>query len=115
MRELVQVLKAVADRNRIRILKLLEVQDMCVCEIAAVLEVSQPSASKHLSILKQAGLVQQRRNGPWIDHALCRDSYNQYAPALLAQIGQWLDHDPVIAADRTRLPALCREELCGHG
>jgi len=115
MRELVQVLKAVADRNRVRILKLLEVQDLCVCEVAAVLEVSQPSASKHLSILKQAGLVEQRRNGPWIDHALCRESYNQYAPVLLGQIGQWLDHDPVIAADRARLPQLRREELCGHG
>ena len=63
MRELMGVLKAVADKNRMRILKMLEKKSMCVCELAAVLKIKQPSVSKHLSILKNAGLIQDERNG----------------------------------------------------
>ena len=80
MRELMLVLKAVADKNRMRILKMLERKSMCVCELAAVLGIKQPSVSKHLVILKNAGLIQDERNGQWIDYSLCRARINQYAP-----------------------------------
>jgi len=63
MRELVQVLKAIADKNRIRIIKMLEKKKMCVCELSAVLEITQPSVSKHLSILNHAGIIKGERNG----------------------------------------------------
>ena len=53
MRELMLVLKAVADKNRMRILKMLEQKSMCVCELAAVLGIKQPSVSKHLSHFKK--------------------------------------------------------------
>jgi len=112
MRELIKVLKASADKNRMRILKMLEHRKMCVCEISAVLGITQPSVSKHLSLLKDAGLITDQRNGQWIDYSLCRERINRYAPILQAQIGQWLNSDPVILQDREKTGTLCREDLC---
>jgi len=61
----VEVFKAVADSCRLRILKLLKEGELCVCEIMAALKKPQSSTSHHLSILKEAGLVKERRDGKW--------------------------------------------------
>ena len=83
MRELIQVLKAVADKNRLRIIKMLEQKKMCVCELSAVLEITQPSVSKHLSILNNAGILKDERNGQWIDYSLNDERINLYWRAFL--------------------------------
>ena len=82
MRELVQVLKAVADKNRLRIIKMLEKKKMCVCELAAVLEITQPSVSKHLKILNNAGIIKDERNSQWVDYSLCTEKINKYASVI---------------------------------
>jgi len=112
MRELMLVLKAVADKNRMRILKMLERKSMCVCELAAVLGIRQPSVSKHLVILKNAGLIQDERSGQWIDYSLCRERVNQYAPFVREALKKWLNDDPLVASDRKKAATLCRHELC---
>ena len=63
MRELVKVFKSLADKNRLRILKMLQYKKMCVCELSAALDIARPSVSRHLSLMKDAGLVQDERNG----------------------------------------------------
>ncbi len=68
MKQLIAVTKALADPNRVLIMKMLSAREMCVCEITAVLELSQPTVSKHLKVLEGAGLVESRRNGPWTDY-----------------------------------------------
>ncbi len=115
MRELMLVLKAVADKNRMRILKMLEHKNMCVCELAAVLDIKQPSASKHLSILKNAGLIQDARSGQWIEYSLCRARINQYAPVVQSAVKKWLNDDPVIESDRAKATTLCRLDICRKG
>ncbi len=112
MRELIKVLKAASDKNRMRILKMLEKKKMCVCELSAVLGIKQPSVSKHLSILKEAGLIQDERNGQWIDYFRCREKINKYAPVLQATIKGWLNDDPIVKSDQKKIATLCREELC---
>ena len=57
--------KALADGTRLRILKLLEVREMCVCEVMVALDLTQPTASHHLGILENAGLVKNRKEGQW--------------------------------------------------
>ena len=57
MRELIKVFKALGDRNRLRILKMLQQRKMCVCELSAALGITRPSVSKHLSLMIVAGLV----------------------------------------------------------
>ncbi len=112
MRELMLVLKAVSDKNRMRILKMLEKKNMCVCELAAVLGIKQPSVSKHLVILKNAGLIQDERNSQWIDYKLCREIVNCYAPVMLKQLKQWINDDPCVKHDRKKSASLCRLEIC---
>jgi ArsR family transcriptional regulator len=53
MRELVKVFKALADKNRLRILKMLQYKKMCVCELSAALAITRPSVSRHLSQLNE--------------------------------------------------------------
>lgn len=112
MRELVKVLKAVADKNRLRILKMLQHKKMCVCELAAVLGITQPSVSKHLSIMRDAGLVTDERNGQWIDYSICKEHFNRYAPVLQSYLKQCLNKDPTVKKDLKKTGHLSREELC---
>jgi len=62
--------KALADETRMRILGLLEVREMCVCEIMVALDLTQPTASHHLGLLENAGLVRDRKEGKWVFYRL---------------------------------------------
>jgi len=62
--------QALADENRIRVLELLGESELCVCELAEALELSQPLLSFHLRTLREAGLVQARRRGRWAYYSL---------------------------------------------
>jgi len=65
-----RIFKALADETRLRILSLLEVREMCVCEIMVALDLTQPTASHHLGILENAGLVKDRKEGKWVFYSL---------------------------------------------
>ncbi len=73
MKEMEQVFKALADATRLRILNLLLHGELCVCDIQFVLDLPQPNISRHLTYLKNAGLVQDRREGPRIYYSLVLD------------------------------------------
>jgi arsenate reductase/ArsR family transcriptional regulator len=114
MRELELALKAAADPTRTRILKLLEGGGLCVCQVQAVLALAPSTVSKHLAILRLAGLVEDRRDGKWIEYALT-GAASHYAGAVLALLRGPLDRDPIVAADRRRLRevlAVPRDRLC---
>lgn len=64
------VFKACSDETRLRILFLLAQRELCVCELEAVLEMPQGKISRHLAVLKHAGLVSNRRDGTWIYYSL---------------------------------------------
>ncbi len=115
MRDLELALKAVGDPTRTRILKLLEGGGLCVCQVQSILGLAPSTVSKHLTILKLAGLVEDRRDGRWIEYALPRDERNQYAKALLAMLRGPLDRHPTIVADRRRLRrvrSVPRDQVC---
>jgi len=62
--------KALADETRLRILKLLEVREMCVCEVMVALDLTQPTASHHLGLLENAGFVKGRKEGKWVFYSI---------------------------------------------
>ena len=112
MRELVKVLKAVADANRLRIFKMLQHKKMCVCELAAALGISMPSVSRHLSLMKDAGLIEDERDGMWTNYMLCREKVNKYAPVLQGRLKEWINDDADIKRMLKKTETLKREELC---
>ena len=112
MRDLLIVFNALSDTTRIRILKLLEKRTMCVCELTAVLGIRQPSVSHHLKILKDAGLVEDIRNGQWIDYRLARKKHNEYAFFIQKMLLGWLNRDPKVLKDLRKAKKVRREKIC---
>ncbi len=78
--------KALSDETRIRMLHVMvELGELCVCDIEAGLDITQSKASRHLGVLRQAGLVSVRREGTWIYYGIHGD-LNKPTAALLAGI-----------------------------
>ncbi len=64
------IFKVMGDVNRLHILSLLSKQELCVCEITSILNITQSNASQHLAKLRSVGLVKERRNAQWIYYSL---------------------------------------------
>lgn len=62
--------KALADETRLRIIKLLGVREMCVCEMMIALGLTQPTTSHHLGLLENVGLVKDRKEGKWVFYSI---------------------------------------------
>lgn len=103
LRDYETVLKAAADPNRVRVLKMLEGGELCVCQIVAALSLSGSTVSKHLSLLRAAGLVEERKAGRWVYFRLSQAAFNEYAQPLLALLADWLNEDTAVKADRERV------------
>ena len=102
LRQYEDVMKAASDPTRVRILKILESGEICVCQIIAVIALGQSTISKHLFLLRAAGLIKDRREKKWIHYSLDGKSGNPYAGRLLRNIRKWLNDDPLIRKDRER-------------
>lgn len=70
MEQWAEIYKALADKTRLHILALLKHDEMCVCELVDVLDMTQPAISQHLRKLKQAGLVKERKTAQWVYYGL---------------------------------------------
>jgi len=111
MRQIVKVLKVLSDQNRIRILKLLDRRKFCVCELAAILGITQPSVSRHLKKLKAAGFIGDEQHGFWTDYFL-NELDDRYGKTLMRLIRTWLNDDPLVRQDKDRAGKVNRSILC---
>jgi len=89
--------KALADGSRLRLLKLLEDGEVCVCVLTDSLGLAPATVSKHLSLLKAAGLIQARKDGRWVHYRL----HDAPAPAAAALLAVLRDHVSSEAASPT--------------
>jgi ArsR family transcriptional regulator, arsenate/arsenite/antimonite-responsive transcriptional repressor len=101
MTELEKAFKALADKNRLRILKLLEQKPLCVCELKAVIKISQSTISKHLKKLVEAGFIEAAQDGLWTNYQL--NKQNKYCRELSVGLAGWLNEDKGIVEDRKNL------------
>jgi ArsR family transcriptional regulator, arsenate/arsenite/antimonite-responsive transcriptional repressor len=102
MQDLLNIFKALSDETRLRILKLLEYGELCVCDIVAALDMIQPKVSFHLSALKGAGLLRDRRQGRWTHYRL--DDSDLFRRMLVLSVMERIPKEAV-EADRKRLDA----------
>ena len=112
MRDFIKVMKALSDPNRVRMVKLLQRRVLCVCEIQEALGLAQSTASKHLKILEEAGLIDYFKEGPWVNYQLADGSRNPYVANLLGNLRYWLEDDETVAALVARLSEIKREIVC---
>jgi len=112
MRSHLKIFKALSDKNRLRIVKMLEVKPMCVCEITAVLKLAPSTVSKHLSLLHGAELIEVRKEGKWVNYYLPGKSQSPFAAEILKLLRSSLRDDPGVRADGKKAKKVNRAELC---
>jgi ArsR family transcriptional regulator len=111
MKGFIKVTKALSDPNRVKIVKMLQKKEMCVCEIQAALEIAQPTVSKHLKVLEDAGLVEYQKDGLWVNYRLADGRSSPYAANLLGNLKHWLEDDPEITGIAEKIPGIRREDI----
>lgn len=112
MKDFLKVMKALSDPNRVKIIKMLQHKVMCVCELQAALKLAQPTVSRHLQVLEDAGLVICQKEGLWVNCLLPQKPASPYAANLLANLKTWLNHDPEITRILEELHTFRREDIC---
>lgn len=115
MKNLVNIANALSDLNRVRALLALRNGELCVCRIIELLNLAPSTVSKHMQILKQAGLVESRKEERWIYYNIVTDCCDSTVEGAL----KWLDiaakNDSVFEQDSKRLLSICAqtpESLC---
>ncbi|MCD6185474.1 MAG: winged helix-turn-helix transcriptional regulator [Deltaproteobacteria bacterium] len=112
MKDFLKVMKAVSDSNRVKIVKMLQHKSMCVCELREALQLAQPTVSKHLKILEDAGVVAYSKDGTWVNYFLTNGARNPYVASILGNLRHWLDDEPEISQIVKKLPFIRREDIC---
>jgi len=112
MKDFLQVMKALSDPNRVKIVKMLQHKLMCVCELQEALRIAQSSVSKHLKILEEAGLVGYKKDGLWVNYYLSDGMKSPYASSLVGNLRHWLEDEPEVRELIKRLPYIHREDIC---
>ena len=117
MERFLDATRALSDGSRVRILMALRRGELCLCQIIDLLGLAPSTVSKHMSVLKAAGLVRGRKEGRWHYYRLAGDD----APEIIRSTIRWMEgnllDDETIAADAQGLEAVLRkdrEELCAH-
>lgn len=113
MKKFIKVMKALSEPNRVKIIKMLEQREnMCVCEIRTILQLSQPTVSKHLKVLEEAGLIVFEKEKLWVNYRLHPTGDSIYSAAMLAQLKNWLNETEEITELHRLLPDIDRKEIC---
>ena len=99
--ELTDVLKALADSNRLRILNLLHEKTLCVCDLEAILELNQSNLSRHLTKLRQAGLVKAQKKALFTYYS--RERIPSPYADVVDSLCETIHRDPAWKSDRERL------------
>ncbi len=115
MQDVLDVFKALSDRNRVRALYALRAGELCVCQIIELLGLAPSTVSKHLSILRQAGLIIGRKDGRWVYYSLSKKARLPIVGKITPLVFQSLEDSPEIRADQKKLKRILKmdlEKLC---
>ncbi len=91
---------------------MLEIRPLCVCEITAVLQLAISTVSKHLSILRDAGFISDKKDGKWVNYHLTDPIQDKHIHALLLSLLPRLDSDEAVQEDAEKVKSVDRYEIC---
>ncbi len=109
MEEISAVASALSDVSRLRILAALRVSDLCVCQVAELLDLAHSTVSRHLSVLRGVGLVRSWREGKWVVYGLSDVFGGSVVASALGWVFEFISSDPVVVSDADRLKRILRE------
>ncbi len=115
MHNVLDITKALADGNRLRVLMALRGGELCVCQIVELLRLAPSTTSKHMAILRQARLVESRKEGRWMYYRLPDRDVPKAARDAVAWVRRHLAPAPQIVRDGKELQRILRldpEQLC---
>jgi ArsR family transcriptional regulator len=107
-----EIFKALSDKSRLRILKMLQRKSLCVCEITEILQLATSTVSNHLSILKEVGLIIDEKDKKWINYKINSKPENPEIASALMSLHLLLENDEMIQKDTEQLKTVDREILC---
>jgi ArsR family transcriptional regulator len=102
MKEVAHLFKAFSDETRLRILHLLLKGELCICELMEVLQLPQSNVSRHMAYLKNAGLVDDRREAVWVYYSLI-EPRNKVHACQLKCLAECFDDYEILRGDKARL------------
>ncbi len=112
MKKFLKITKALSDKNRVKIVKMLQHKELCVCEIREAIGLAQPTISKHLKMLENAELIMSRKEGLWVNYFLNDRSDNPLITVFLESLRDMLEDDSEILSLVKVLPQLNRKDIC---
>ncbi len=112
-RDAVNPLRALGDVNRVRILKMLEERELCVCEVREILDLSNSTVSQHLALLRVADLIVDTKDGKWVNYKLNDKSENALVRSVLDLMKESFEDDETVRDDRRRARKVDRVKICG--
>jgi len=112
MQQLVQLAKALADPTRIRVLTALRSGELCVCELCDALGIAQSTLSTHLQFIRQAGLVQTRKQGKWVYYSL-QPGQETLLTSVFESFAVSLGGDPTLQRDARMLADRLKDRQAG--
>ncbi len=107
-----KVFKALSDANRLRILNMIVEKPLCVCEITDILELATSTVSKHLSILRDSGLIVDEKDGKWVNYRLNSSIDDEFIQHILFLLRNWLKNSKDIIRDKQKARVSDRIEIC---
>jgi ArsR family transcriptional regulator len=106
------IFKALSDKSRLRILKMLQKKSLCVCEITEILQLAASTVSNHLSILKEAGLIVDEKDKKWINYKIVTNPEEPAIASVLMSLHLLIEDDEMVINDRRLIETVNRETLC---
>jgi len=117
MPRFMNIAKALSEQNRVRILMFLRDDELCLCQIIEMLSLTPSTVSKHMAILRDAGLVESRKEGRWHFYRLAGKAPSRTVRSACRWMEESLANDKTIQEDARRLKAVLmkdKKELCVH-
>jgi ArsR family transcriptional regulator, arsenate/arsenite/antimonite-responsive transcriptional repressor len=111
MREFMNIVKALGDENRVRALLALRNRELCLCQIVELLGLAPSTVSKHMSILKQARLVDTRKSGRWVYYRLAGCDSALEVQGAIAWLCKSLSGNTSVRRDEQRLQEVLKVDL----
>lgn len=106
--------KTLSDPNRLRILKMLQIKPLCVCEITDVLQLATSTVSKHLSILKETGFIIEEKDGKWVNYMINPRPDDPRISSVISTLDFWIADQKIINEDKAKVIKVDRYSVCSR-